>query len=262
MEVVPTWSAGSNGACAPAGALARGGDPGPGGPGQGASARECPWKFGNEGKPGTPPGGAPPPPRVAPGVSRASPRRRRTAFHRCTIRADPSPRLGIRPSPSRQGKPGKANRIHDRFGPSVSPKYQSNIKSPCSVSGLGAPNNHPFGNGTEIWSRGVAASGRGRAPPPRGGSPLRPPGGGRPPSPARRPCGGRGPRPPRAPRPPPPPRPGGRDWGGSTKRPRPRNMTRAGMGPKFPEGIGEAGGLTLSPAERRGQRCPGGPPTA
>ena len=34
------------------------------------------------------------------------------------------------------------------------------------------------------------------------------------------------------------------------------------MGPKFPEGIGEAGGLTLSPAERRGQRCPGGPPTA
>ena len=208
MEVVPTWSAGSNGACAPAGALARGRDPGPGGPGQGASARECPWKFGNEGKPGTPPGGAPPLPRAAPGVSRASPRRRRTAFHRCTIRADPSPRLGIRPSPSRQGKPGKANRIHDRFGPSVSPKYQSNIKSPCSVSGLGAPNNHPFGHGTEILSRGVAASGRGRARPPPGGVPPSDRrAGGVPRPPPGDPAGGGVPGPPRPP--PAPPRAGG-----------------------------------------------------
>ena len=188
MEVVPTWSAGSapltgQGLRARRGAGA-GGGPGAGGP---ARARECPWKFGNQGgKPGTPPGGAPPP--------RA---RRRASAER--HRGDGETSLSSMFDNSSQSIAATWHSVQ------VPRACQANLESPIPISpifGLGAPNNFVWKR-NRILSRGVAASGRARPPP--GGFPLRPPGGGPPPSPARRPGGGRGPRPPRAPRAPPRP---------------------------------------------------------
>ena len=148
-----------------------------------------------------------------PRVTRRRAETARRAFHRCTIRADPSPRLGSRPSPSRMEKPGKS-RIPYRF-----PRYL--------VWHVWGPRTTLFGNGTEFWSRGVAASGRAR---PRG--PLLPPGGGHRAGGAPRPqpgepAGGGVPAPPRAPRGPPCPA----RAGGTGAAPRNAQGPETGRGP-------------------------------